>query len=146
PGGARPLPRAPRPGQHRRAGDPRSGDRRHGRAPCRAVRRSHPPGSDGESGMSTSGAFRERLGEAWTELRENPGRSFLQALGVMLGVASVLGGFSISDSQRQQSARMFAKTGGTDKLNVLPTDTVYQGTPSALHNANLGLRLEDAVE
>ena len=92
-----------------------------------------------------SGAFRERLSEAWIELRGNPGRSFLQALGVMLGVASVLGGFSISDSQRQQAARMFAKTGGIDKLNVMPTDTVYQGTPSALHNANLGLRLEDAA-
>jgi ABC-type antimicrobial peptide transport system permease subunit len=92
-----------------------------------------------------SGAFRERLSEAWIELRGNPGRSFLQALGVMLGVASVLGGFSISDSQRQQAARMFAKVGGVDKLNVMPTDTVYQGTPSALHNANLGLRLEDAT-
>jgi putative ABC transport system permease protein len=95
--------------------------------------------------VNTSGAFRERLFEAWIELRGNPGRSFLQALGVMLGVASVLGGFSISDSQRQQAARMFAHTGGIDKLNVLPTDTVYQGTPSALHNADLGLRLEDAA-
>src|SRR4029077_608160 len=130
----------------RRAGDPRSGDRRHGRAPRRAVRRSHPPGPDGEGGMSTSGAFRERLLEAWTELRANPGRSFLQALGVMLGVASVLGGFSISDSQRQQADRLCARIGGIDKLNVLPTDTVYQGTPSALKNANLGLRLEDAME
>ncbi|HEX3552529.1 MAG TPA: ABC transporter permease [Thermoanaerobaculia bacterium] len=96
--------------------------------------------------MKTSGAFRARLLEAWIELRQNPGRSFLQALGVMLGVASVLGGFSISDSQRQQSQRVFARVGGIDKLNVMPTDTVYQGTPSALHNANLGLRLEDAVD
>jgi ABC-type antimicrobial peptide transport system permease subunit len=98
------------------------------------------------SAKGSTGAFRERLSEAWIELRGNPGRSFLQALGVMLGVASVLGGFSISDSQRQQAARMFAKTGGTDKLNVFPTDTVYQGTPSALQNANRGLRLEDATE
>lgn len=96
--------------------------------------------------MSTSGAFRERLLEAWIELRSNPGRSVLQALGVMLGVASVLGGFSISDSQRRQSDRVYARIGGIDKINVLPTDTAYQGTPSALRNANLGLRLEDAVE
>jgi putative ABC transport system permease protein len=96
--------------------------------------------------MSTSGAFRARFLESWIELRQNPGRSFLQALGVMLGVASVLGGFSISDSQRQQSMRIFARVGGIDKLNVLPTDTVYQGTPSALRNANLGLRQEDSSD
>ncbi len=96
--------------------------------------------------MKTSGAFRERLREAWIELKENPGRSFLQALGVMLGVASVLGGFSISDSQRRQTERIFARVGGIDKLNVFPTDTVYDGAPSALQQANLGLRLEDAVD
>jgi putative ABC transport system permease protein len=96
--------------------------------------------------VKTSGAFRERLHEAWIELRANPGRSFLQALGVMLGVASVLGGFSISDSQRQQAQNLFARLGGTDKLNVLPTDTVYQGTRSALSTANRGLSLEDALE
>jgi ABC-type antimicrobial peptide transport system permease subunit len=98
------------------------------------------------SRIKTSGAFRERLFESWVELRENPGRSFLQALGVMLGVASVLGGFAISDSQRHQSERLFARIGGTDKLNVLPADTAWQGTPSALQNANLGLRQEDATE
>ncbi|HEV7509767.1 MAG TPA: ABC transporter permease [Thermoanaerobaculia bacterium] len=96
--------------------------------------------------MSTSGAFRARFLESWIELRQNPGRSFLQALGVMLGVASVLGGFSISDSQRQQTLRIFARVGGIDKLNVLPTDTVYQGTPSALRNANLGLRQMDSSD
>ena len=92
------------------------------------------------------GGFRERLFEAWVEIRENPGRSTLQALGVVLGVASVLGGFSISDSQRGQAERIFARIGGIDKLNVMPTDTVYDGAPSALQTANLGLRLEDATE
>jgi ABC-type antimicrobial peptide transport system permease subunit len=94
----------------------------------------------------STGAFRERLREAWAEIRENPGRSALQAVGVMLGVASVLGGFSIADSQRQQAERLFARLGGVDKLNVLPTDVVYDGQPGALQSANLGLRLEDAVE
>jgi ABC-type antimicrobial peptide transport system permease subunit len=93
-----------------------------------------------------TGAFRERLREAWIELAENPGRSTLQALGVVLGVASVLGGFSLSDSQRRQTERIFARIGGIDKLNVIPTDTVRDGTPSALATANLGLRLEDAIE
>ena len=65
---------------------------------------------------------------------------------MVLGVASVLGGFSISDSQRRQAERIFARIGGIDKLNVLPTDTVYDGAPIALQSANLGLRLEDATE
>jgi ABC-type antimicrobial peptide transport system permease subunit len=90
-----------------------------------------------------SGAFRERVKESWVELKLNPGRSFLQALGVMLGVASVLGGFSISDSQRKQTERIFARIGGIDKLNVLPTGTVPDGNPSALQSANLGLRMAD---
>jgi ABC-type antimicrobial peptide transport system permease subunit len=94
--------------------------------------------------MKSTGAFRERLHEAWIELKENPGRSLLQALGVMLGVASVLGGFAISDSQRTQAEKLFSRLGGIDKLNVLPTDTVYDGAPSAMQSANLGLRQDDA--
>jgi hypothetical protein len=92
----------------------------------------------------STGAFRERLHSAWTEIRENLGRSTLQALGVMLGVASVLGGFSISDSQRRRSDELFVKMGGLDKLNVQPAAAVKDGTPTALQTANLGLRTDDA--
>ena len=94
-----------------------------------------------------SGAFRERTLSAWVEIRENLGRSILQTLGVMLGVASVLGGFSISDSQRRHSDEAWAKRGGFDKLNVQPSAAVKDGTtPSALQNANLGLRRDDATD
>ncbi len=95
--------------------------------------------------MKTSGAFRERLFGAWVEVRENLGRSVLQALGVMLGVASVLGGFSISDSQRKRADEMFVKMGGLDKLNVQPRAAIKDGRPTALQQANLGLRDADAV-
>ena len=95
--------------------------------------------------MKASGAFRERLLGAWTELRENLGRSVLQALGVLLGVASVLGGFSISDSQRKRADEMFIKMGGLDKLNVMPRTAMKDGQPSALQQANLGLRDADAL-
>jgi ABC-type antimicrobial peptide transport system permease subunit len=95
--------------------------------------------------MASSGAFRERLLGAWVELRENLGRSVLQALGVLLGVASVLGGFAISDSMRRQSDKMFVKMGGLDKLNVQPRAAIKDGTPSALQQANLGLRDSDAI-
>jgi ABC-type antimicrobial peptide transport system permease subunit len=94
-----------------------------------------------------SGAFRERLRSAWIEIRENLGRSILQTLGVILGVASVLGGFSISDSMRRHSEDAWMKRGGFDKLNVQQAGAIRDGTtPSALQNANLGLRKLDATE
>jgi ABC-type antimicrobial peptide transport system permease subunit len=79
-------------------------------------------------------------------MRENLGRSTLQSLGVLLGVASVLGGFSISDSMRRRSMEFYVKMGGFDKLNVQPSAVVKEGSPTALQMANLGLRNEDAQE
>jgi putative ABC transport system permease protein len=93
-----------------------------------------------------SGAFRERVRNSWVEMRENPARSALQALGVILGVASVLGGFSISDSQRRRADELYVRLGGLDKLNVQPNPIVNDGRPSALQTANLGLRAQDATE
>ena len=93
-----------------------------------------------------SGAFRERLYNSWVEMRENPARSALQALGVILGVASVLGGFSISDSQRRRADQLYVRLGGLDKLNVQPNPAVNDGRPSALQTANLGLRNQDASD
>jgi len=95
--------------------------------------------------MSSSGAFRERLFGAWVEIRENLGRSILQALGVLLGVASVLGGFSISDSQRKRASELYVKLGGLDKLNVQSKGAMREGRPSAMQQANLGLRDADAI-
>jgi len=94
--------------------------------------------------LRSTGAFRLRVAESWTEIRENLGRSALQALGVMVGVASVLGGFSISDSQRERSDERWRKLGGMERLNVQPAAAVRDGTPSALQSANLGLRSLDA--
>ena len=93
-----------------------------------------------------SGAFRERVRNSWVEMKENLGRSTLQSLGIMLGVASVLGGFSISDSMRQRSKTVYAKMGGIDKLNVQPSAIIKDGSPTALQMANLGLRNEDTVD
>jgi putative ABC transport system permease protein len=91
-----------------------------------------------------TGAFTERLRNSWVEIRENLGRATLQTLGVMLGVAAVLGGFSISDSQRKRSDELYVRLGGLDKLNVQPSAVVKDGRPTALQTANLGLRRDDA--
>ena len=92
----------------------------------------------------SSGVFHERLLEAWGEIRENFGRASLQAIGVVLGVASVLGGLSISDSMRQQSDKLFVQLGGLNKLNVNPNAIVKDGQATAMQAANLGLRSTDA--
>ena len=93
-----------------------------------------------------NGKFRERLKNSWVEMRENFTRSTLQSLGVILGVASVLGGFSISDSMRKRSMELYVKMGGLDKLNVRQSAVVKEGAPTALQMANLGLRTADADE
>jgi putative ABC transport system permease protein len=94
-----------------------------------------------------SGAFRARVYEAWVEMRENLGRATLQALGVMVGVAAVLGGFSISDSHRKRSDEMWVKRGGMDKVVVQTAAVVKTGASlSALQMANLGLRNQDSLE
>jgi ABC-type antimicrobial peptide transport system permease subunit len=93
-----------------------------------------------------NGAFRERLRNSWVEMRENLTRSILQSLGVILGVASVLGGMSISDSMRKRSMELYVRMGGLDKLNVRQSAVVKEGAPTALQMANLGLRSADADE
>lgn len=96
--------------------------------------------------MRLSGAFRQRVAEAWTEIRENLGRSALQALGIMVGVASVLGGFAISDSSQRRSDERWRKLGGIERLNVQPAAATRDGNVTALARANLGLRSADAVD
>lgn len=96
--------------------------------------------------MRFSGAFRQRVAEAWIEIRENFGRSALQALGVMVGVAAVLGGFAISDSSRRRSDERWRKLGGIERLNVQPAAAMRDGNPTALQSANLGLRNDDATD
>jgi putative ABC transport system permease protein len=93
-----------------------------------------------------NGAFRERVRNSWVEMRENFTRSVLQSLGVILGVAAVLGGFSISDSMRRRSMELYVRMGGLDKLNVRQSAVVREGAPTALQMANLGLRSVDAEE
>ena len=134
-------------GQLRHARDARPPHRLPRRTARRAARRPHRLGRLGKTGgLMLSGAFRERLVGCWVEIRENLGRSTLQTLGVILGVASVLGGFSISDSQRRRSDERWMKLGGMDRLNVQPSEAIRDGQPTALQAANLGLRNEDASE
>ena len=83
--------------------------------------------------------------EGFVEIREHSGRTVLQTLGVVLGVASVvatLGMTSGMDARRQQ---YFDESGGTRLMGV------YNQPPSQLEltarqRARMGLKLEDAEQ
>ena len=140
--------RPPPPGQHHRHRHARPLDRRDGPAAGRDPRRARSPPTPPESGVPrerVNGAFRERLLNAWVEIRENLGRSMLQSLGVMLGVASVLGGFSISDSQRRRPRSFRAASAASTSSTSASRPSCSDGRhPTALQTANLGLRSADA--
>src|SRR5262249_22084512 len=135
---ARPVDRGhgPAPGRDHGRADPNRGGRLTGRVlrPRRGggsqPRRRSGPRT--ETTMTFNGKLRERLKNSWVEMRENFTRSTLQSLGVILGVASVLGGFSISDSMRKRSMELYVKMGGLDKLNVRQSAVIKEGAPTAL--------------
>src|SRR5512140_1174225 len=64
----------------------------------------------------------------------------------MVGAASVLGGFAISDSSERRSDERWRKLGGIERLNVQRAAATRDGNVTALERANLGLRNDDAVE
>ena len=78
-----------------------------------------------------NGAFRERLRNSWVEMRENLTRSTLQSLGVILGVASVLGGFSISDSMRRRSDGALREDGRPRQAERPPVGRRQRGRADA---------------
>ena len=111
---------------------------RHETLVARTRTRSRSPRSRRPSGQRSraKGSFRERVQESWSS-SESPAARSCRPLGVMLGVASVLGCFSIADSQRKQTERS-SPGRRIDKLNVLP-GTRHQRLRGALQTANLVL-------
>ncbi len=84
----------------------------------------------------------EILGDGFADIRANAGRTALQTLGIVLGVASVVGTMGLMAGERAQSMKYWAETGGVLKLGVYarPPDTVRT---SARAQASRGLTLDD---
>lgn len=76
------------------------------------------------------------------DVRANIGRTILQTLGVVLGVASVVATMSLTVGMRQRSMEYYAETGGLLKVQVYnrPPDAVRG---SAQQRASRGLTLDD---
>ena len=82
--------------------------------------------------------------EGFTEIREHAGRTVLQTLGVILGVASVVATLGMTSGMEARRQQFFRESGGTRLMGV------YNQPPSELsltarQRSRLGLTLRDAA-
>jgi len=84
----------------------------------------------------------EVVADGFADIRANAGRTALQTVGVVLGVASVVATLGLMAGERAQSMKYWEETGGVLKLGVYgrPPDAVRT---SARAQASRGLTLDD---
>jgi len=82
------------------------------------------------------------IADGFADIRANAGRTALQTIGVVLGVASVVATLGLMAGERAQSMKYWEETGGVLKLGVWgrPPDAVRT---SARAQASRGLTLDD---
>ncbi len=81
--------------------------------------------------------------EGLVEIREHLGRTVLQTLGVILGVASVVATLGMTAGQEARRDRYFAESGGTTLMGVW-NQPPAELELTARQRARTGLKLEDA--
>ena len=86
--------------------------------------------------------IRESIADALVEVRVNRGRTVLQTLGVILGVASLVAVQGLTDAGRRQALGFFSEMGGLRKILVVnkPVKTRVQTAQTLASN---GLTLAD---
>ena len=84
----------------------------------------------------------EVIADGFADVRTHAGRTALQTVGVVLGVASVVGTMGLTAGERQQSMRYYTESGGVLKVMVWPK-TVENVRSSARELASRGLTLDD---
>jgi putative ABC transport system permease protein len=86
----------------------------------------------------------ESIIDGVVDIQAHKGRSFLQMVGVILGVASVVTVMALVESGRRKSMEFFSTIGGLKK--VLVVNRPARGvTKTALELSNVGLTYDDAV-
>ncbi|HZI93612.1 MAG TPA: ABC transporter permease [Patescibacteria group bacterium] len=86
----------------------------------------------------------ESVVDGIVDIKAHKGRTFLQAVGVVLGVASVVTTMALADSGRRRSMEFFAETGGLRKVLVVNRPPKGE-KKTALELSNVGLTYDDAV-
>ncbi len=84
------------------------------------------------------------IADGVADVRAYGGRTALQTLGVVLGVASVVGTMGLTAGGRQQSLNYMAETGGVLKVTVYPRPA-ENVRASARERSSRGLTLDDAA-
>ncbi len=84
----------------------------------------------------------EVIADGFADVRMHAGRTALQTLGVVLGVASVVGTLGLMAGEREQNLRYYTQTGGVLKVMVWPK-SVENVRSSARQMASRGLTLDD---
>ena len=87
--------------------------------------------------------LRESVADALVEVRVNKGRTILQTLGVILGVASLVAVQGLSDAGRRQALNFFSELGGLRKILVI-NRPIKERVQSARQRASDGLTWGDA--
>jgi putative ABC transport system permease protein len=85
----------------------------------------------------------ESIADGVTDIQAHKGRTFLQAVGVILGVASVVTVLALVDSGRRRSLEFMAEVGGLQKV-LVANQPVRETTKTALQLSNVGLTFDDA--
>jgi len=86
--------------------------------------------------------LRESVVDALVEVRVNRGRTVLQTLGVILGVASLVAVQGLTDAGRRQAVSFFSEMGGLRKILVL-NKPAKERVQSARQLASVGLTWGD---
>lgn len=84
----------------------------------------------------------EVIADGFADVRMHAGRTALQTVGVVLGVASVVGTMGLTAGERQQSLRYYTESGGVLKVMVWPKQ-IENVRSSAREMASRGLTLDD---
>ncbi len=86
----------------------------------------------------------ESIVDGIVDIRAHKGRTALQTIGVVLGVASVVTVLALVDSGRRKSLEFFSEIGGLRKLLVVNAP-VRDVSKSALQLSSVGLTYDDAL-
>lgn len=84
----------------------------------------------------------EALLDGIADIRSHPGRTMLQTIGIILGVASIVACLTIVDANRTSSLKFFEKFGGLRKI-LVRTDMPRTIRQTARERGAKGLRLSD---